>query len=637
MDLIIGTAGHIDHGKTELIKALTGTDTDRLPEEKKRGITIDLGFAHLEGDGFRLAFIDVPGHEKFVRNMLAGAGGIDAVLLVVAADEGIMPQTREHVDICNLLKIERGVVAVTKCDLVNDRELIEITRSEITELLAKSPLAGAPVFETSSRTHVGIAELRAALLDIGSKFQRQMGPLAARLPIDRSFSVKGFGTVVTGTLISGVINAESELELLPAGRRIRVRGVETFGRKTPVAKAGQRTAINISGVDHREISRGMVLAEPDIISPTNAADARIEILETAPRPLKDRQRLRIHTGTAELIARVRILNEAREIQPGGSGFVRITFETPTALILGQRFIARSYSPQSTIGGGEFVLPQSHRVRRREFDDHCRRLDEILGAKADGRRLFQLLIHQSGTAGMSFRRLAEITGWTRPALSDVVNLLAADGGIVTHGDMYFAARVVATVETAIVSWLTKFHESQPLKSGVAPGEISRDVAFRSVPENLLTLALRRLSDGGKLAIRGDLVSLAGRRATLSQNESAIAESLKSALRNAGLQPPKTAEVLSSVAADPALVKSVFRYLVDGGEIVNVSEDYALDRAVFDSLVERLRRYAETSAGRFIDVSAFKEISGLSRKYAIPILELLDRKGITQRSGDKRLVR
>jgi selenocysteine-specific elongation factor len=637
MDLIVGTAGHIDHGKTELIKALTGTDTDRLPEEKSRGITIDLGFAQMQNDDLRIAFIDVPGHEKFVRNMLAGAGGIDAVLIAVAADEGIMPQTREHIDICRLLEIDRGIVAITKCDTVNDRELIDITRSDIAELLADTPLAGAPIIETSSRTFDGISDLRQALFDIARNFQRDIRPLAARLPIDRSFSVKGFGTVVTGTLVSGEICGESELELLPSCRRVRVRGIETFGHKAEKATAGQRTAVNLAGIDYQEIKRGMMLAESGIFSPTQAADAQIRILPTASRPLRDRQRLRIHTGTAELMARVRVLDESGEIAPGASGFVRLSLESPTALILGQRFIARTYSPQTTIGGGEIVLPKASRIRRRNYAGHCSYLARLLELKFDTVLLPETIIRQAGTDGISIGRLLEITGWKRASLLDSLKRAGSVGKIVLNGEMCFIDEAVSAAESAIFQIVSNFHKSNPLSSGITVRELARGAAACGVSEKLTDLAVRRLSSAGKIELRADFVSLAGRTAQLNRSETAIADAIRSALLSAGLQPPKIADLLSSVDGEGAAKRGVFKFLADNGEIVLINDDYALERTVFDTLVNEIRRYAETSADRLIDVAAFKQITGLSRKFAIPILEYLDRKGFTQRAGDKRIVR
>lgn len=638
MDLIVGTAGHIDHGKTELIKALTGTDTDRLPEEKNRGITIDLGFAELAFEGGRIGFIDVPGHEKFVRNMLAGAGGIDAVLLIVAADEGIMPQTREHFEICRLLEIKHGVIAITKCDLVDDRELLQFVREEIAELTSGTHLAHAPVIECSSRSGAGIEDIRSALFEISRNFRRESQPLAARLPIDRSFTIKGFGTVVTGTLVSGQIEDQTELELLPERRRVRVRGIETFGKKAKKALAGQRVAVNLAGIGHEEIRRGMLLAEPGIFAVSQAADAFIQILESAPRPLKDRQRVRIHTGTAELMARVRIIDEAGEIHPGKSGFIQLRLEAPSAFIFGQRFIARTFSPQATIGGGEIILPAAPRRRRREFADWQRFLQEMLNAKGDPLTLIRAIAAQSGKSGISDTRLIEITGWRPNALAEIIKKIEAASILIRENGITYSPDAVIAAEKAIADLLQNLHQNDPLKAAFATKEVLSRAAAIGFPEPLAAFAIRRLAKSGTLEVQGDAVSLAGRETKLSDIEAAIAENLRNLLSNAGLQPPKISELLTAVGGkEPSAVRAVLKYLADNGEIVIVSDEFAFERKNFDALLEKIFRYADRSAERMIDVAAFKEISGLSRKFAIPILEHLDRRGITRRIGDRRFVR
>lgn len=638
MDLIVGTAGHIDHGKTELIKALTGTDTDRLPEEKNRGITIDIGFAELVFEGGRIGFIDVPGHEKFVRNMLAGAGGIDAVLLIVAADEGIMPQTREHFEICRLLEIKHGVIAITKCDLVDDSELLHFVREEIAELTAGTHLAYAPVIECSSRSGAGIEAIRTALIEISRNFNRRSEPLAARLPIDRSFTIKGFGTVVTGTLISGEINDQTELELLPQRRRVRVRGIETFGKKAKKAVAGQRVAVNLAGIGHEEIRRGMLLAEPGILAVSQAADAFIQILDSVPRPLKDRQRVRIHTGTAELMARVRILDEAGEIQPGKSGFIQLRLEAPSAFISGQRFIARTYSPQATIGGGEIILPAAPRRRQREFADTQRFLQEMLNTKGDPSALIRAIAGQSAKSGISDTRLIEITGWRPNALAEMIEKSEAAGILIRENGITYSTDAVIAAEKAITDLLQRLHQTDPLKTAFPTNAILSRASAIGFPEPLAAFAIRRLAKSGKLEVRGDAVSLAGRVTKLSGIEAAIAENLRNLLSDAGLQPPKISELVTEVGGkEPSAVRAVIKYLAENGEIVIVSDEFAFGRKIFDALIEKIFRYADRSAERMIDVAAFKEISGLSRKFAIPILEYLDRRGITRRIGDRRFVR
>jgi len=363
--IIVGTAGHIDHGKTALVRALTGIDADRLPEEKRRGITIDIGFADLDLGDVCIGFVDVPGHERFVKNMLAGAHGIDLVALVIAADESVMPQTREHFDICRLLGVNKGIVVLTKKDLV-DEELLQLAKAEAEALIKGSFLEGAPTIAVSSRTNEGIDELKNALRAIGSSVARRSAGYVTRLPIDRSFTMKGFGAVITGTLIAGEIKEGDELELLPEQMRVRVRGVQVHGSSVKTAFAGQRTAINLGGIESAAIERGMVLAPAGRLRPTRIVDAAVQILDDAPRGLRSRQRVRIHVGAAEVFARVRVLEDAGEIKPGAKGFAQFRFESPVVAVLGDRFIIRAYSPQITIGGGVVLDPFATKHRAREF-------------------------------------------------------------------------------------------------------------------------------------------------------------------------------------------------------------------------------------------------------------------------------
>src|SRR5882672_7853095 len=378
--IIIGTAGHIDHGKTALVRALTGVDADRLPEEKRRGITIDIGFADLDLGDLRVGFVDVPGHERFVKNMLAGAHGIDVVALVIAADESVMPQTREHFDICRLLGISCGIVVITKKDLV-DEELLQLVFAEARELTSGSFLEDAPVVAVSSRTGEGIEELKQTLREIGSLAPARSADFVTRLPIDRSFTMRGFGAVVTGTLIAGQNNEGDELELLPAKTRVRVRGLQVHGVQVKQAFAGQRTAVNLGGIDATAIERGMILAQPARLRPTQVIDVRVQLLPSALRPLRSRQRVRVHIGAAEVLARVRVLEDSGEIKPGHYGLVQFRTESPVVAVCGDRFIIRAYSPQQTIGGGEVLDAFSFRHRTRDL--------------ADARALLQALSNSEG--------------------------------------------------------------------------------------------------------------------------------------------------------------------------------------------------------------------------------------------------
>ena len=427
MEVIVGTAGHIDHGKTALVKALTGIDADRLPEEKRRGITVDLGFAEMSVGDVHFGFVDVPGHERFVKNMLAGASGIDLVMLVIAADEGVMPQTREHFDICRLLGIKTGVVVLTKTDLV-DAETLEIAKLDAAELVANSFLENAPMICVSSRTGDGIEELKKTLCKTAASLPARNDQLITRLPIDRSFSMKGFGAVVTGTLASGEITEGTELELLPDGTKVRVRGLQTHGKSVKIASAGQRVAVNLGGIDHSKITRGMVLSEPNILRPTQIFDAEIEVLTDAAKPLRSRQRVRVHIGTIEALARIQILNDMGEIAAGAKDFVQIRLEIPVVAVPGERFIVRSYSPQATIAGGQVIDAFAPKHRRKDLGVVRQFLSDLLAASGDNIVKMKLLLDAAGSSGLSFGDIQARTALRKEILITAIDANIASGSI-----------------------------------------------------------------------------------------------------------------------------------------------------------------------------------------------------------------
>ena len=416
---------------------MTGTDTDRLPDEKRRGITIDLGFADLEIGDLRLGFVDVPGHERFVKNMLAGASGIDVVLLVIAADEGIMPQTREHFDICRLLQIKKGLIALTKKDLV-DNEMLELVRAETDQLVHDTFLDGAPVIAVSSRTGEGIEELKAALVSMAGAVRSRTDDLITRLHIDRSFSMKGFGAVVTGTLASGKITEGAELELLPTSRILRVRGVQSHGKRVSETNAGRRTAVNLVGIDRSEIERGMLLVEPHVLQPAQMYDAEIEVLENAARPLRTRQRVRVHIGTVETLARVAVIGAENEIETGEKGFVQLRLESPVAAISGERFIIRSYSPQMTIGGGAIVRRATEKFRKREVSSLIEFLSRFVAAHGDNVETLKLLVEYSNEHGSDVSEIRSITGWRSHVLATAVAELLARKEIIDCDGVFLGA-------------------------------------------------------------------------------------------------------------------------------------------------------------------------------------------------------
>lgn len=634
MDIIAGTAGHIDHGKTALIKALTGTNTDRLPEEKQRGITIDLGFAELDLGETRIGFIDVPGHERFVKNMLAGAQGIDLVILVVAADEGVMPQTREHFQICRLLGVNSGLVVLTKSDLIDD-EMLEIVRMETAELVEGSFLEGAPVIAASSKTGEGIGEIKNALLDLAEKVSERIDDNVTRLPIDRSFTIKGFGAVVTGTLLSGEIAAGNELELLPDGRRVRVRGVQTHSRPVDAVSAGQRAAINLAGIEHTEIKRGMVLAEKGIFRPTQIIDVSVEILKDAKRALRSRRRVRVHIGTVEALGRVQVLNEAGEIAQGESDLVQLRLEIPVVAAPGDRFVIRSYSPQTTIAGGHIIdaLAKKHRRKditaAREFLDGLNCSREVSGK-------IRLFVENAGESGLNFSDLQAKTGWRPSVLADALEKTIANTSIVKAGEYYLAVKSFEDLKARAIAAVGAHHKREPLSKGINR-ETLREKEFRHTPPDVFKAVLDSIDS---LAQEGDIIRLASHSAELRGEEKIVFDRLRAAYTSTGFEVPKLNESLAAAIAETSLDlpqgRKVFQLLLNSGEIVKISEDFYFSRRAIDGLVVKMRECARSTPDRLIDVPKFKEIAGISRKYAIPLLEYFDRERVTRRAGDKRVI-
>jgi selenocysteine-specific elongation factor len=631
MEIIVGTAGHIDHGKTALVRALTGTDADRLPEEKQRGITIDIGFAELELDGVHIGFVDVPGHERFVKNMLAGAGGIDLVMLIVAADEGVMPQTREHFEICRLLGIERGIVVLTKSDLV-DAETLELAQMDVADLVADSFLENAPVIAVSSVTGSGIEELKAQLAASAADIPERTKDRVAVMPIDRSFTVKGFGAVVTGTLASGEIREGAELSLLPERRRVRVRGVQTHGRSVASAAAGQRTAVNLAGIDYSELSRGMILAEPDVLQPTQIFDAEVEMLGDALRPLRSRQRVRVHIGTAEVLSRVFVIDDAGEIAAGERGFVQFRLESPTAAYIGERFIIRSYSPQRTIGGGRVLLPIAERRRRRDIaatEDLLRSVDGSLDEPAT---LVKVLTDSSGDGGLPIAVLRAQTGWSATTTEKAIS-----GGEITKlRDRLIGRDRFSLLTDRARAAIEKFHKRDPLAAGIHR-EALRESQFRYLPSDVFAAVLDGLQADGSIVAEKEAVRLASHQTTLSGDEGRFAERLVEIYQKAGLEPPKLDDALAA-AADGMKVdaRKLLQMQVRGGSLTKITDEFYFAADVIERLIAAVKKYAYATPDRVIDVPSFKEIAGVSRKYAIPLLEYFDRERVTVRAGDKRVV-
>src|SRR5919202_1755413 len=537
--IIVGTAGHIDHGKTTLVRALTGVDADRLPEEKRRGITIDLGFAELDLGDVRVGFVDVPGHERFVKNMLAGAHGIDLVALVIAADEGVMPQTREHFDICRLLGVRAGIVVLTKADAV-DEELLELVRAEAEELVAGSFLEGAAVVAASARTGEGVEELKARLREAALAAPARDSETVTRLPIDRSFTMRGFGAVVTGTLVAGEIKEGQELELLPAGARVRVRGVQVHGSAVKTAKAGQRTAVNLGGVEASGVERGMVLAPAGRLAATQIVDARVTVLKDAPRPLKTRQRVRVHHGTAEVLARAVVLEGPGEVAPGAAGVVQLRLESPIVALPGDRFILRTYSPPQTFAGGEVLDAHAPKHRGRERAAARERLKALDGAGRAARLAY--FVGSAGERGLRRAEAAARTGWRDDVLEAALSEALGRGAVVEAEGVLAAREVFERFLRAAVEEVEAHHRREPLSRGLARETLRERVFARAAPE-LFRAALGRAEAEGSLVAERELVRARGHSLELSPADAALRERLEQVYRDAALEAPTLEEAFA----------------------------------------------------------------------------------------------
>jgi selenocysteine-specific elongation factor len=629
-NVLVGTAGHIDHGKSALVEALTGTHPDRLEEEKRRGITIDLGFAFLKEGDMNLGFVDVPGHERFVRNMLAGAGGIDLVLLVIAADESIKPQTREHFDICRLLGIRRGLVAITKADLV-ERDGLDLVRLEIEEFVRGSFLEGAAIQPVSARTGAGMNELRALLLRAAEGVPERGKAGYFRLPIDRAFAMKGFGTVVTGTLVSGEVKTGDELELLPGGRHVRVRGIQSAGKTVEVATAGQRTALNLAGVELDAVGRGMALASPHHFLPTRQLDGRIHMLDSA-KPLKNRTRVHFHQGTAQTVAEV-VLLEGDVIEPGGSVCAQLRLDESLLLLPGDRFILRQFSPVTTIGGGVVLDNAAPKHRRRDGSI----LPFLKTLESGSREEILESLAKAAPRGLTREAAVARTAWIVPDVQAVAESLAAQGKLrIASRDPWVMApaAAVAACGERIESILDEFHRANPLAQGMAKEEL-RERASRGLRPEIFRAALDERIRAGSVAVAGDRVMRAGRKIVFTPEERQASEEIERVFEQAGLAVPRVAEILPRLPVDGKRAEKLLRILVSQGVLVKISEDLLVHARSVARLREMLADYKRKHGDR-LSVAEFKQLAGISRKYAIPLLEHLDRERVTRRVGEERFI-
>jgi selenocysteine-specific elongation factor len=637
--IIVGTAGHIDHGKTSLVKALTGIDADRLEEEKRRGITIDLGFAHMDlpasgGETLRLGFVDVPGHERFVRNMLAGVGGIDLVLLVIAADEAIKPQTREHFDILQLLGVRRGITVLTKSDAV-DAETLDVVRLEVEEFLRGTFLEPpkSSIIAVSSLTGAGLDDLKREMISAASSVQPRDSAAIARLPIDRVFSMKGFGTVLTGTLVAGTIRREDELQVFPSRRRLRVRGVQVHGQTTDSAVAGQRTALNLAGASTADLARGMTLAPPGTFETTRRADVLLRLLASAPRALKNRARVHFHSYTMETVAEV-VLHARSEADPTGNtgplqllpaheAFARLKLPEPALLLPGDRFIIRQFSPVVTIGGG-VVLDATPIARMSGISD-----DLKIFAEGDAEATLEARIARRHHQGVSTSGLVAETGWASSVIETHLANAIKTGRVVRAGELFLHKPALEALKLRILSAAETFHKTNPLVSGVSKEELRSQVEAK--PEVFETAAAA-LAQDKKLEVFGDLVRLSGQGVVMKDEEAESKKKIEDAFASAGLKVPALHEVLAGLKVDKIRAQKIVTLLLRDKLLIKVSDELVFHRGALEELRRQMAAYKIKSTK--IDVAKFKELTGVTRKYAIPLLEYLDRERVTRRVGDVR---
>jgi selenocysteine-specific elongation factor len=627
--IIIGTAGHVDHGKTELVKALTGVDTDRLKEEKERGISIDLGFAplHLPG-GILAGVVDVPGHERFVKNMLAGAGGVDLVILVVAADEGVMPQTREHLDILQLLHVQKGVIAITKVDLV-DEEWLMLVEEEVRELLKGTRLEGAPMVPVSVVTGQGLEELRQHLAQMAKEVEPKPVSGPARLPIDRVFSISGFGTVVTGTLFSGKIKLGDVVEILPQGVQVRVRSLQVHGQKVEEACAGQRVAVNLTGVEVHQISRGDVLVTPDAFVSEKRLTAFLHLLPRVNRNLENWQRVRFHLATKETFGRVRLLDH-QQLRPGENGFVQIELEEPVVAAVGDRFVLRAYSPVTTIGGGEIIEIGGLRYRRFRtwVIEHLER--KMSGAPED--KIAEEL--QRLKRPVTVKELATRTGMNDEEVKEITAGMEKSGKIgafEVSGEVFLVSvsRIREWQETA-VNALKEYHQHYPLRAGM-PKEELRTRFFDFLPPRFYQLLLEAWVKEGVFVFRDQAIALPDFSASLTQEQERILEKLLAKFQENPFAPPNEEEVMALLGKEGS---ELLQYALQKGFLVKLGEGLyfskeAISRA-WGIIENHLQQHQE------ITVAQARDLLETSRRYCIPLLEYFDREKKTRRIGDKRVL-
>ena len=631
--LVLGTAGHVDHGKTALVKALTGVDTDRLEEEKRRGITIVPGYAELcLGEEVQLGIVDVPGHERFIHNMLSGIGGIDLVLLVVAADEGVMPQTREHFDICRLLDVRRGLTAVTKIDLVEE-EWLALVLQDVQELVRGTFLESGGIFPVSARTGEGLSELVEGIRAVTTGIPERESGGVLRLPVDRVFTMKGFGTVVTGTLVSGRVHSGQTVEILPSGRRARVRGVQVHSRPVDQALAGQRTALNLQGVETGELARGQTVTAEGLLRPTYMLDAAVALLPEMVRPLKQRSLVRFHIGTSRTLANL-VLLDREELVPGERAYAQLRLRGPVVAMGGDRFILRSVSENRTIGGGQVLdpLPAKHRASETGLVEALERLEQ--GSPEDKAEVF---LRHAGFDGMDLAGFRCRLPLGEAAARRILQRLREKGrGVTVQADTRHLLHVEhdRALRERILSVLDGYHRSRPLEAGMPKAELLSRFA-RIVGERVLISVLERMVREGSVGMEEKRVRRADHAVRLDASAEEAASRIQGTYVQAGLTPPYARDLPRLLDLSDKTVTELLRLLVEQGRLVRVQGDLYFDAAALDRARDALRRHLEVHGE--ISVPQVRELLGATRKYLIPLLEYFDAQGFTARKGDNRVLR
>jgi len=631
--IILGTAGHIDHGKTSLIKAVTGTDTDRLKEEKQRGITIELGFASIDlPSGRHVGIVDVPGHEKFVKNMVAGATGIDIVAMVIAADEGVMPQTREHMEICTLLGIRHGLVVITKTDLV-DEEWLELALDDVQEFIIGTFLEDAPMVTVSSATGQGIPEFVATLDELSSKIPERAASGLFRLPVDRVFTMKGFGTVITGTLTSGHVQTGDLVMLYPSGTTSKVRGIQVHNQSVEKAEAGMRTAINFQGLEKSSVARGEILSTPKALISSYMVDVSLTFLASNKKPVKNRTRVRFHTGTSEILG-ILILLDREELAPGESIVAQLRLDAPLALVKDDRFVIRSYSPVRTIGGGHVLnpIPPKHKRFKPEIFKGLQGIDD-----QPPEQVIAYHVKEAGLAGVLFSHLKIMTNMADKPLNNAMQGLLTKKTVVLidrENRLFIHEAGIAEIKQQMHDTLAAYHASYPLKPGM-PREELKSKCPRNAGRKLLNFVLAQMIKAGDLVSDEEIVHLANHKINLELDQQDVKKSILDAYMKGGLTPPYFKELAGRLEIDPTRGKDVLMLLVDEGPLVKVKEDLYFYSPAVDELKSRVVDFLK--ANEEMSTPQFKDIANVSRKYLIPLIEYFDSKNVTIRIGDIRKLR